>query len=328
MKKYTLWIAGGLGALLLLLVPLYFKSTFVLHIYTLTFFYIGLTAAWNIMAYGGNLSLGHASFFAIGAYVGALLYVKLGISPWIGLTGAVAASFVGGMILSMPLIRLRGPFFTLATIAFTEVLRLIAIDWRDLTHGSAGLNIPFDLGWLNLTFKSGAPFYYIALALAVGSVWLSRWVRYSALGYHLRAAASDDQAAEALGVDFNLVQITALLISATLTAVLGLFYAFYSYVLEPATLFSFELFSLQPALNAIIGGMGTVWGPVIGAVFMTPLGEFLRFYLGTIQQGLNYVVYGIILIMTVRFFPGGILSLLTPLGVRFKRWIGDTGDNQ
>ena len=310
--KISLILGGALMAVLLI-IPFFFHSSFILHMHTLVFFYVALTAAWNIPAFGGQLSLGHASFFGIGAYTGAILYVKYGISPWIGVPAAIVTSLAGGMILSLPLVRLRGPFFSLASIAFTEVLRMVAIDWRSLTNGSVGMNIPFKLGWMNLTFSSGRPFYYIFLALAVLIVYLSYRIRYSSLGFHLRAGASDIEAAQALGVNTSLANFIALMWSAALTGVLGLFYSFYMYVLEPGTLFSLPLFSLQPALNGIIGGMGTIWGPVIGAVIMTPLGEFLRFYLGTIQQGLNYVVYGLVLIATVRFIPGGVVSLAAPL---------------
>lgn len=313
MTKNKLYIIGAFVILTLLIIPNFIDSSFVLHMYTLIFFYTALTAAWNILAFGGQLSLGHASFFGIGAYTAAILYVKYGVSPWIGLLGAAVAAMVGGMILSLPLIRLRGPFFTLASIAFAEVLRMVAIDWRSLTNGSVGINIPFKPALMNLTFQSGKPFYYISLALAVGVVYLTYRIRHSALGFHLRATASDDQAAKALGVNTSRTHFIALLWSSGITGVLGLFYVFYIYVLEPQTIFSLDLFSLQPALNGIIGGMGTVWGPVIGAVLMTPLGEFLRYYLGTIQQGLNYVVYGIVLVATVRFIPGGIVSLIAPM---------------
>jgi branched-chain amino acid transport system permease protein len=313
MKLTKLHLLGGALFIMLLLIPFFFRSSFVLHMYTLVYFYIALTSAWNIPAFGGQLSLGHASFFGIGAYAGAILYVKCGISPLIAMPVALAAALLGGLILSLPLIRLRGPFFTLASIAFAEVLRMVAIDWRSLTNGSVGIRIPFKVGLANLTFQSGRPFYYIFLFIAVLVIYLSHRIRYSALGYHLRAGASDSQAAQALGVNTSLANFIALLWSAGITGVLGLFYAFYMYVIEPSTAFSLDLFSLQPALNGIIGGMGTIWGPVVGAILMTPLGEFLRFQLGTIRQGLNFVVYGVVLIATVRYVPGGVTSLAAPL---------------
>ena len=310
--RRRLILIGILGLSALLLVPMFFRAAFPIHIGTLIFFYIALTSAWNIPAFGGKLSLGHASFFGIGAYSAAILYVKYGVSPWLGMVVAVAATLLGGVVMSVPLIRLRGPFFTLASIAFAEALRMVAIDWRSLTNGSVGLNIPYRPGWGNLTFTSGKPFYYIALFLALAMVALTYRLRHSALGYHLRAAASDEEAAGALGVNTSRAHFLAMMWSSGSTAVIAVFYTFFNYVLEPNTVFSLTLYSLQPALNGIIGGFGTVWGPVIGAILMTPLGEFLRFYLGTIQQGLNFVVYGIMLIATVNFMPGGIVSLLSP----------------
>ena len=312
MMQRRLNLIGILGLIALFIIPLFFRAAFLLHMGTLIFFYIALTSAWNIPAFGGKLSLGHASFFGIGAYSAAILYVKYGVSPWLGLVVAVGISLLGGVVMSVPLIRLRGPFFTLASIAFAEALRMVAIDWRSLTNGSVGLNIPFKPGWGNLTFTSGKPFYYIALILALAVLALTYRLRYSALGYHLRAAASDEEAAGALGVNTSRAHFLALMWSSGLTGVIAVFYTFFNYVLEPNTVFSLTLFSLQPALNGIIGGFGTVWGPVIGAILMTPLGEFLRFYLGTIQQGLNFVVYGIMLIATVNFMPGGLVSLLAP----------------
>jgi branched-chain amino acid transport system permease protein len=293
-------------------VPLFVESRFVLHMVTLIFFYIALTSAWNIPVFGGKMSLGHAAFFGLGGYTGAILYVKFGVSPWIGVAAGVAVSLLGGVVMTLPLLRLRGPFFTLASIAFAEVLRMVAIDWRSLTNGSVGLNIPFKPGWANLTFQSGKPFYFISLILAVAVVFVAYRLRHSALGYHLRASASNDEAAQALGVNTRRAHFIALLWSSGLTGLIGVFYVFFIYVVEPNTMFSTTLFSLQPALNGIIGGIGTIWGPIIGAVVMTPFGEYLRFYLGTIQQGLNYVVYGVVLIVTVNFIPGGIVSLMRP----------------
>ena len=287
------------------LVPAFVSSRFILHMFTLIFFYVALTSAWNIPVFGGKMSLGHAGFLGIGGYTAAILYVKYGVSPWIGLVAAVLIAMIGGAIMTLPLIRLRGPFFTLATIAFAEALRMIAIDWRSLTNGSVGLNIPFKPGLANLTFQSGAPFFYIALGLAIAVVFIAHRIRFSALGYHLQASASNDEAAQALGVNTRRAHFIALL-----WGLIGAFYVFFIYIVVPDLMFSLTLFSLQPALNGIIGGMGTIWGPVVGAVIMTPLGEYLRFYLGTIQQGLNFVVYGAVLIITVNFIPGGIVSLI------------------
>jgi len=165
-------------------VPVFVESRFILHMVTLIFFYIAMTSAWNIPVFGGKMSLGHAAFFGLGGYTGAILYVKFGVSPWIGAAAGVAVSLLGGVVMTLPLLRLRGPFFTLASIAFAEVLRMIAIDWRSLTNGSVGLNIPFKPGWANLTFQSGKPFYFLSLILAVAVVFVAYRLRHSALGFH------------------------------------------------------------------------------------------------------------------------------------------------
>lgn len=302
--------------LALILFPIVYPAFYVLNIFILIFFYTGLTAAWNIPVFGGKLSLGHAAFFGLGAYTAAILYVDYGIIPWIGIFPAVAVALIGALVLTLPLVQLRGPFFTLASLAFAEVLRLVAIYWEELTGGSVGINIPFETGWQNLTFQSNIPFYYISLALAVLCVSVTYAIYKRSLGYHLRAAASDEEAAQALGINTTRAHIIALLWSAGLAGLLGAFYAFFLYTLEPNTFFSLQLFSVQPALNGIIGGMATVWGPVAGSVLMTPLAEGLRIYLGGLQQGLNFFVYGLVLILIVQTIPGGLVSVVSGIARR------------
>lgn len=306
-------LLAAAALLILAVLPLFVRSFFFLSILIVIFFYTGLTAAWNIPVFGGKLSLGHAAFFGLGAYTAAILYVDFGIIPWIGVFAAVAISLVGALVLALPLVLLRGPFFTLASLAFAEVLRLVAIYWQGLTGGSVGINIPFETGWQNLTFQSNVPFYYISLVLAAGSVGISYVIYKRAFGYHLRAAASDEEAAQALGINTTRAHVVALLWSAGIAGTLGAFYAFYLYTIEPNTFFSLQLFSLQPALNGIIGGMGTVLGPVVGSALMTPLAELLRIYLGGVQQGLNFLIYGVILILIVQTIPGGIVSVISRL---------------
>jgi branched-chain amino acid transport system permease protein len=298
--------------------PLAYHSPFLLHMFILIFFYAALSSAWNIMALCGKVSLGHAAFFGLGAYTSTILVAKLGITPWVGLFAALFVTFLGALALSVPLLRLRGPMFTLATIAFAEVLRRIAIVWRDLTAGSEGLTIPFKPGWLYVSFTSKTPYYYIFLALAAGSIYVSYRLYYSAVGHHLRAIASDEEAAQVLGVNTARVQLLALFWSAGITGTLGVFYSSYVYMIEPDWAFSLMLFSVQPALNGIIGGMGTIWGPVLGATLMTPLGECLRSYLGALQQGLNFFIYGAVLMGVVMILPGGIISAMSSVTRRLR----------
>ncbi len=312
---------AGLAALVFL--PLAVTQSYLLHMVILILFYTALTAAWNILTFSGKVSFGHSAFFGLGAYTSTILLVKMGVSPWIGLAAGIVMALLGALTMTVPLLRLRGPMFTLATIAYGEVLRRIAIIWRDLTAGSEGLTIPFDPGFLNMSFTGKAAYYYIFLALAAGAVGISHWLYHSATGFHLRATASDEEAAQALGIDTKRVQVVALMWSAGITGALGVFYAQYVYMIDPDLVFSGTLFAIQPALNGIIGGLGTVWGPVLGAVLMTPLGEFLRSYLGHVRQGLNFFIYGVTLIVVVMVLPGGIISAIAALrhrvGARFAR---------
>ena len=293
-------------------IPLFFQSSYFLHMFILIFFYISLSVAWNILSLSGKVSLGHAAFFGLGAYTSTILNVKHGIIPWIGVFPGLAVALVGAVVLMIPLLRLRGPMFSLASIAFGEVLIRIAVVWRDMTAGSEGMTIPFKPGWLTMGFQNNIPYYYLFLILAAASVYLARRIYHSALGHHLRAVAADEEAAQALGVNTSRAQIIALLWSAGFTGVLGVFYAQFVYIIDPDFAFSSMLFSVQPALNGIIGGMGTIWGPVLGSVLMTPLGEYLRSYLGHLQQGLSFFIYGMALIAVVMIMPGGIVSVLSP----------------
>ncbi|MFA5027376.1 MAG: branched-chain amino acid ABC transporter permease [Candidatus Methylomirabilota bacterium] len=314
MRRPTALLLGGLAALAAL--PLVVTQTYLLHMVILILFYIALTAAWNILTFSGKVSLGHCAFFGLGAYTSTILLVKWGVIPWIGLLAGIGVSLLGALTMTVPLLRLRGPMFSLATIAYGEVLRRVAILWRDLTAGSEGLTIPFTPGVLNMCFTSKTVYYYMFLVLAIGAVGISYWLYHSATGFHLRATASDEEAAQALGIDTNRVQVVALMWSAGITGALGVFYAQYVYMIDPDLVFSGTLFAIQPALNGIIGGLGTVWGPVLGAALMTPLGEFLRSYLGHVRQGLNFFIYGVTLIVVVMVLPGGIISAFAALRAR------------
>jgi branched-chain amino acid transport system permease protein len=298
--------------LILALVPLGVESSFILHIFILIYFYIALSISWNILALSGNISLGHCAFFGLGAYTSAILFIKLGIIPWFGLIGGIGMAILGAIAMSVPMLRLRGPMFSLASIAFGEVLRQVAVTWRDLTAGSEGLTIPFEIGWLYLMFPTKIPFYYIFLILAILTTYVAYRIYYSAIGYHLRAVAADAEAAQSLGINTSRVQLVALFWSAGMTGALGVFFTQYVYMIEPEWAFSLMLFSVQPVLNGIIGGLGSIFGPIVGAVLMTPLGEFLRSYLGALHQGFNFFIYGLILIGVVMVAPGGIFPIIAP----------------
>ena len=305
---------GGYIAILclvaLIIFPQVVQNPFVLHILIMILFYAALGSAWNLIGgFGGQLSLGHAAFFGLGAYSCVLLNIDRGVNPWIGmLVGALITSAFAAAI-SYPCFRLRGPFFTLATIAFAEVLRILTIYFKDFTRGSVGITIPQKMGLGNFMFREKAPYLYIVLGFMVGVFLISYWIEKSRFGYQLVALREDEDAAESLGVNTTRAKLIAAIVSAALTSLGGVFYAQYILFIEPYSEFSLDL-SIQFALVPMIGGMGTAVGPIIGSFVLTPLQELLRAWLGGKYSGLHLVIYGCILMLVVIFMPQGILGLI------------------
>lgn len=320
--KRSYAIVGSLAVVLLVLLPLV-TNQFQLNTAVLVVMFVGITVAWNIAAFGGALSLGHAGFFGLGSYTMAILLLDYGINPWFGMIAGMLVAAAGGLLLSIPLLRLRGPFFTLASLAFVEVLRLMSVYARDFTGGSEGLTIPFSPGLANMSFSDREPYYYIVLIMTIVAVLVSMWIYYSRIGYQLRASSSDDEATRALGVNTAGLKVLALVVSAALTGAFGTFAAQYFFIIDPETNFSLNLYSVQPALNGIIGGAGTVLGPILGAVVMTPIGEYMRSAFAG-QQGLNFMIYGVVLVAFVLLLPGGLVSGIEKLRARLRGKRGAT----
>lgn len=301
---------GIAAAAVLALLPLVMESKFALHNMIIIFLYAALGVAWNILGgLAGQHSMGHASFFGISAYTSTLLLIKGNVSPWLGMLVGMVLVAIFALVISYPALRLKGPFFSLATIAFLEVLRRIAIFWRDLTAGSVGLTIPFKPGWQWMVWRGKEPYYYLTLTLLVLVVALTYWIRESRMGYYLRALRSDEDAAAMLGVNTTRYKLVAVMVSAVLTGILGTVYAQYMYFIEPDSVFSLD-FSTQLVLFSIIGGLDSVMGPVLGAALITPLNEFLRGIGAQSLQGLNFFLYGIALMVVVALIPNGIIPTL------------------
>lgn len=319
------WLLVGVALVILFLLPTVIRNEYLMHNLVLILIYVSLTVAWNMPVFGGQLNFGNAAFFGIGAYTSTLLFLRFDLSPWLGMLGALTAGAAAGALLAVPLLRLRGPFFALSTMAFLSIVLRLAIYAKGLTGGSEGLTIPYKTGWAYLSFDSRAPYYYIALAIALITFTISVLVRRSRMGYHLRAAAIDTEAAQVLGVGSGRLQVAVLMMSAAITSVVGVLYAQYVFVIDPDTVFSFGLFSIQPALNGIIGGMGTLAGPVLGTLVMTPLGEYLRGALAGGVQGLSFLIYGLILFAIVRLLPGGMVDGIQHLYSFFTKRGATTG---
>jgi branched-chain amino acid transport system permease protein len=312
-SRWALPIGLALAALLaaaLLAVPTFISDVFWLGLGITVLLWAALATAWNISGgLAGGLSLGHAAYFGVGAYTATLLFLRLEISPWLGmLAGAVLAGVLGAVIGAITF-RLRGPFFVLATLAFGIVVHIAAVNWRELTRGAAGLLLPFGGGARNMLFAGVAPYWYIGLGLLALTLAVTVAIRRSPLGYYLVALREDEDAARALGVKVVRCKVAASAISAALTACAGTVYATYIQYIDPSSTTQFEI-SVQIALVAIVGGLGTTLGPVLGAAVVVPLGEILRASLG---GGPAFMLYGLMLIVIVLAAPNGVVGLLQRL---------------
>lgn len=271
-----------------------------------TLLWVGIAGSWNIVGgYAGEFSLGHAAFFGIGAYTSTLLYVHLGLSPWLGMV--VGAAFAGaiGFMLSWTCFRLRGHFFTLATLAFGQVVHIIATSWRGLTGGSEGLLIPLETGLWLMSFDSKHTYVYLALTYAILVVLFTYVMEMRRLGYSLIAYRENDEAARSLGVNTFKARLTASTISAFLMAIGGTIYAQYTVFIEPESVLPVTL-SVQAPLVSIVGGLGTPLGPLFGAVLILPLSQFLRGIFGSSLNGLHLIIYGVVLIVVLLLIPEGL----------------------
>jgi len=299
-------------ALLILLVLPRFLSSYVLGIFIMIFFYAYLGQSWNILTgYTGMISLGHSLFVGIGAYMTFLLTLTLGLSPWIGMwIGGIAAGLIGLVIGYFGFrFGLKGVYFVLLTIAFAEIGRLIVLHLK--VFGSfQGLFITPQFSFANFQFKENTPYYYIGLGYVIFSLVVVQLLERSKIGRYMVALREDEDAAESLGVDVFKYKMIAIFISAFMTSLGGTFYANYLYYLHPGTMMSMA-FSIEIILRPIIGGMGTVLGPVIGSFLITPLAELSRsFFAKAGYEGLHLVIYGFLLVAVVLFFPRGVISYI------------------
>lgn len=307
--KFPFAIRIGLlaaGAALLLVLP-FFLRPYLMDVFIVIFLFALLANAWDIIGgYAGQLSLGHAGFFGIGAYTSTVLFVSCGVSPWIGmLCGCVLATIVA-VILGFLCFRygLKGPYFALATLAFGEGLRILAMNWS-LIGGSLGILIPLQKSsLLTFTFSHKIPYYYIAFVLMALSTAVLFFIDRSKMGLYLLAIREDEDAAESAGVDTTRFKLAAIAVSALLTAMGGTFYAQYLMYISPDEVFGIS-HSIEIILRPIIGGSGTVFGPILGAFVLGPLSEVARLYLGG-YSGVHLMVYGIIVMVVVLFLPSGI----------------------
>jgi branched-chain amino acid transport system permease protein len=307
--------AAVVGALVALPAFPALLNSYAVSIFTLIFFYGFLGQSWNIVGgYAGQLSAGHAAFVGVGAYTSAVLSMQFGITPWLGmLVGGVLAAALGGVIGYLGFrFGLRGFYFVLLTVAFAEVCRIVTSNTEAL-GGALGLYITFTGNPRQFQFQDPRAHYYIALALMLLATAVAWLVERRRFGIYLGAIREDETAAAALGVNIFREKLLAMVLSSFLTGLGGTFYAFYLLSLQPGAVFGIPL-SVEIVLRPIVGGAGTLLGPIIGSFILTPLGEVSRHYFGQGgYHGAHLIVYGALLIAVVLFLPQGAYPFLARL---------------
>jgi branched-chain amino acid transport system permease protein len=298
--------------------PLVLRSPTYLHILILLYLYAYLTTSWNLVGgFAGVLPLGHAAFVGIGAYTSTVLSLQYGISPWIGMLVGALLSAIVGVIIGLPTFKMRGAYFALATIAFAEGIRVMVenIDYLGplQLNGPRGLQIPpLKLGFLNFMFADKEPYYYIILVMLTGVIALTWFVSRSKLGYYLVAGGEEPEAAQALGVNVARAKLIAMAMSSFLTAFAGTFWAQFTLYIHPKSVMSLDI-SFEIAFIALIGGRGSIAGPLLGALLLRPVGDFSRIYFGSTLPGLHLIIFGVVLILVMLYQPRGLQEPLTRL---------------
>jgi branched-chain amino acid transport system permease protein len=267
-----------------------------------------LGVAWNIVGgYAGQVSLGHAAFYGLGAYTSTLLLIKFGVNPWIGTLagGAVAATL--SLAFGWSCFRLKGHYFAMATIAVAELVQIFFTEW-EWGGAAVGLNVPMDkTGWAWMSFATKLPYYWLALGLLLVTLAVNLWIERSWLGFYFRAIKDEPDAARSIGVNIARYKQVALSISAFFTALGGSLYAQKELYVDPASVLSTSL-SIKMALVSILGGVGTLFGPVIGSVVLTSIEEFTRIFFGGTGRGIDTIIYAALIIAVAVFYPAGIVG--------------------
>ena len=274
--------------------------------------YMAMGSAWNIIGgFGRQISWAHASFFAVGAYVSMIMLLRSGISPWLSmLVGALIAGILA-FFMGFASFRFHGVFFSLATIAFGQIIYRLLLYFTDFTGGASGLvmrKIESD-NFFMMQFMNGDTYYYLMLVFTILIVLLCIWIERSRLGYYLKAIREDETACQSLGLKPYKVKLMAFIISAMIMSIIGTLYTVKFKYIDPESVSSQDL-AIRIGMTVIIGGIGTIWGPLLGSLISVPLLELTNAFFGNVLNGgLSLALYGGVLVVMVIFLPGGVISL-------------------
>ena len=303
--------------LLLLVYPLIVRGSFPVHVMIMVFMFGMMGVAWNIIGgFAGMFSFGQVAFFGIGAYTSSFLLTMYHVSPWIGLFAGGVLAAIAAAAIGIPCSNLRGHYFAIASIAFAEIVRIHFNNWK-LIGAAEGLTLPMlPESFRNFMFHSTkAPYYYIILGFLILSLIVCSWVSTSRMGFYFRAIKESHDVAKVLGINFVHYRLAAIMISAFLTAMAGTFYAQYILYLDPESVLILPI-SIQIVLVSMLGGAGSIMGPVIGAAILLPISEVTRVWLGYKGTGIDMMIYGTLIMLISVYQPKGVWGLLSTIGRR------------
>lgn len=310
-KADKLWFGFIAVALVLPFIPGIIGGSFFGHVATMILLYAAMAQSWNIITgYCGQTSFGHSVFFGIGAYAVGMAVVTYGGLPWYGVPVGMLLAAIVSIIISYPCFKLKGHYFAIATFAVVEIFNRLFMIW-DYIGGALGLDYPIlPDGWLNFSWSNTKNGYYLgALAIFVLVFGIVRWIERNRFGYYMRAVREGQETAESLGVNSTMVKLTAMAASAALAALCGSFFAQYNYRVDPPMVMSLDM-SMKFVLVTILGGVGTFWGPFLGALVLIPLQEYTRAYLTSFGPGVDLILFGIIIIVVMIRQPQGIMGII------------------
>lgn len=298
------------GLLLLAVFPILVKNRFVQSTVILVLMYGTMAQAWNIMGgYTGLISIGQVAFFGLGAYTSSFLQVRYGVNPWLGMISGGLVTALFGVLVGLPVSRLRGRYFSIATIAMAEVMRISITNWN-FVGGARGITLPIrPESWLNFQFhRTKVPYYYIILGIFLVVNLIIYWIERSRTGYYFRAVRENEDVAEGLGIDKRVYKLLAIALAAFFTALAGSFLAQYSLYVEPDYVFNTSI-SITTAMIAVFGGIGSLAGPILGASVLVPISEYSRAWLGSGGRGLDLAIYGLLIMVFCIVEPKGLMGL-------------------
>jgi branched-chain amino acid transport system permease protein len=309
----------------LALLPLFTQTKALLNAIILLLIFATLGEAWNLITgFAGQTSFGHAAFFGIGAYASAVIFYRYGVTPWLGMVlGGIIASIIAG-IMSYPCFRLKGHYFAIATLAVAEIIKQIFVSWN-YVEGATGISIPiihrssgFAQRLFYLQFNDKLPWVYICLMLFALVIFLCSYLENSKMGYYLKAIRESHEVAEAIGINPTNYKLYAMIISAFISALCGSIYAQYILYIDPFMMFSLDI-SMKIVLLTVLGGIGNIYGPIIGAAIFIPLSEFTRIKLGGSGTGIDLMIYGLVIVLITCFQPKGVIGIVEMLANKYKR---------